>query len=126
MKKLLFNTLLIVAILCVAANVNAQTKREPIPKAPLAEISLSPCGYGFNANVYYHGTTSPIIGAYPYEIWLGGTMVDSGTISHGGSTPWVLSACTTYTFKFYGSWASTSVTSTLTVTTDGCGGVFIC
>lgn len=126
MKKSLINTLLVTAFVFCAVTVNAQTKREPIPKAPLAEISLSPCGYGFNANVYYYGTTSPIIGTYAYEIWLGGTMVDNGNISHGGSTPWVLAPCTTYTFKFWGSWASSLVTSIQTVTTDGCGGVFIC
>jgi hypothetical protein len=94
-------------------------------RAPLAVVTPSPCGYGFTCSIDWLWG-GPASGSYPYEIWLLGTMVDSGNISDGNNTPWTLSPCTTYTFVFYGSWASSLPTQTLTVTTDGCGGVFLC
>ena len=74
-------------------------------RAPLAVATPSPCGYGFNVAVTFMG--SPISESYPYEIRVAGTttVVDSGTISHGNNTNWVLSPCTSYDFEFWGSWA---------------------
>lgn len=108
------------------ASQDAELTREPYTyKAPLAEAVLSPCGYGFSVGVIFAG--SPIVGSYPYEIRdMGGVLVDSGSISHGMNTTWVLSGCTTYQFEFWGSWACSTCSAVQTVTSDGCGGVFVC
>lgn len=94
-------------------------------RAPMAVVTPSPCGYGFSCDIdWLYG--GPATGSYAYEIWDGGTMVDSGTISDGDNTTWTLSPCTSYTFVFYGSWASSLPTQSLSVTSDGCGGTFVC
>ena len=95
-------------------------------KSPIAVADLSPCGYGFYVNIDLMGV--PSLEAYPYTISISGTstVVDSGTISNGSNTNWVLSPCTEYDFEFWGSEACSSCSTIQTLTTDGCGGVFIC
>jgi len=94
--------------------------------APVAELSLSPCGYGFYANITSNG--APVTGQYQYKITLKGTntVVDSGIISHGGNTSWNLNSCTEYDIEFWGNTVISTSTSTQTVSTDGCNGVFNC
>jgi hypothetical protein len=92
---------------------------------PLAAATLSPCGYGFNVSITWYGGSGGGPASYYYEIGpLGsGTPIDFGTISHGMNTPWVLAPCTTYEFSFF--WGGVSPAIQI-VTTDGCGGVFVC
>jgi hypothetical protein len=104
---------------------DSQLEQEPSQfKCPLAVATLSPCGYGFNVTITFAG--SPIAGSYPYTIKdMGGTLIDSGSISNGMNTTWVLGGCQAYEFEFWGSWCSSSSVVQI-ATSDGCGGVFVC
>lgn len=94
-------------------------------RTPLAIVNPVPCGYGFTCHIDLN-TGGPAPGSYYYEI-TDGTNTWNGYVSDGDNTPWVLSPCTSYTFTFWGITGPPSAsTQTLTVTTDGCGGNFLC
>lgn len=88
--------------------------------------SVTPCGYGFKVQFYYLGTGGMAIGVTkPYEIYnASGVLVDSGNVTHNGNTNWVLNPCEVYTVKIDAGPFTGIVT--YTVTSDGCGGLFIC
>lgn len=92
-------------------------------KCPAPTITLSPCGYGFKFNINRSGSVD--LGSYNYIIQNNatGVTVDSGIISNGMNTSWVLSPCTLYDVTIY-DWCVGPVT--ITVTSDGCGGLFLC
>lgn len=93
---------------------------------PLAVLDATACGYGFNCDIQWH-TGGQAVGSWNYEIWQNGSVVDSGSISDGDQTNWVLAPCTTSIIKFYGSWANSMIPSQILVlTTDGCGNNFVC
>lgn len=104
-------------------------KRNPAPieafPLPLAAATLSPCGLGFTVSITWFGAPGGGAGSYPYEIRPlgGGVPLDSGMISDGMNTTWVLAPCTAYEFSFW--WGGASP-ATQVVTTDGCGGIFVC
>lgn len=95
------------------------------PAMPIAEVTLSPCGNGFSAQISYMG--APMNGDYRYQIRIAGTniLVDEGTISNGENTNWVLESCTEYDFKFWGCNPS-NYSTVQTIRTEGCNGVFDC
>ncbi|MBL4708073.1 MAG: hypothetical protein JKY48_06500 [Flavobacteriales bacterium] len=88
----------------------------------------SPCGYGFNLGLNPPNTGTPI--QFPYEVWLNGQIQFSGTLVEGQNTDWnlnPLTPCTNYVFKFWGyGFQVGSPTNVVTVTSDGCGGNFVC
>lgn len=95
-------------------------------KAPYASIALTACGDGFKATITKMG--QPDNDSYPYEIREAGScnVVDSGMISDGQNTNWVLSPCTDYDFEFWGYSGCSTCSSVQTVCSDGCGGIYIC
>ncbi|MBL4709013.1 MAG: hypothetical protein JKY48_11315 [Flavobacteriales bacterium] len=95
--------------------------------APFIGVPL-PCGYGFKLGLNPPNQGSQI--QFPYEVWLNGQFQFSGTIMEGQNTDWIsnpLTPCTDYVFKFWGYGIPFGVpTNEVTVTSDGCGGIFIC
>ncbi|WP_075341714.1 hypothetical protein [Tenacibaculum agarivorans] len=91
--------------------------------------TISGCGGGFNVTIASESGFVPTGQLFSYEIYLedtypDGAILDSGEISSGENTNWVLAPCTTYVFVFHNTpW---SPTITVTGITDGCGGIFIC
>lgn len=92
----------------------------------IAVHSVTPCGYGFKVKFYYLGTGAMATGVTkPYQIFnSSGTLVDSSTVTHNGNTNWVLNPCEVYTVQIDAGPFTGIVT--FTVTSDGCGGTFIC
>lgn len=100
-----------------------------VGRIPLVTLTPSPCGYGFSCQLQHtNGTTAP--GSWPYDIEdSNGTTVDSGSITNGNNTNWVLSPCTSYTINFYGNYLSIISgipTQSITITSDGCGNNYNC
>ena len=108
---------------------NTPEEREAIKmRAPLAVVTPVACGYGFTCHIDWL-SGGAATGSYYYEI-TDGVNTWTGNVSDGQNTPWVLSPCTSYTFRFWGSWANPGPpnppSQTLSVLTDGCGGTFVC
>lgn len=113
---------------------NFLDRKSIYPKAPVWIGTPTGCGYGFNMFIAY--ITSPNTPAFGVSLYyeietMTGAVVDSGYVSHGINTNWVLSPCTTYKVKIWG-WGGNSTTwpngnnPPIIATTDGCGNVFIC
>ena len=99
---------------------------EEYPVAPIAELRIQPCGYGFYVEISNLG--GELNAPYMYEIRFAGTntVVHSGTITNGGHTAWSMTPCTLYDFEFWGLSTSTTYSTVQTISTDGCGGTFGC
>ncbi|WP_299336669.1 hypothetical protein [uncultured Psychroserpens sp.] len=106
-------------------------RKDKTESAPFAVASITGCGYGFKVDMTLFALSSSQ--QFNYEVWdvSGTNLINSGTVSQGMNTDWVLSPCTTYQFRFWG-WPWTGPltghqpSQVLTATTDGCGNVFIC
>ena len=100
-----------------------------IAKCPL-RIKPTACGHGFTVFVYNYGNpTTPVTGVSVYYQILtipSAVVVDSGYISHGMNTNWVLSPCTNYTFRIYPCKGNLTYFIDVVAQTDGCGGIFLC
>lgn len=95
-------------------------------RAPYAIATPAPCGYGFTVAISFMG--NPATEPYSYAIKCTGlnTVVDSGTISNGEYTNWVLDPCTSYDFEFWGSMACPDCSTVQTIYSDGCDDLFDC
>ena len=93
-------------------------------KCPPTTFALSPCDRGFRVSATYNG--SPVGFTYPYTITnvATGIVEDSGTIIHNQTTTQVLSHCTLYEVSLYDPCGS--VTTILTLYSDGCNNTFLC
>ncbi len=108
-------------------NFNKEINQEDIEfKAPYAIANLTPCGNGFVVGITTGGEPSPL--SFQYEIRISGTSTveDAGMISDGGSTNWVLDPCTIYDFEFWGYSGCSTCSETQSISSDGCGGIFLC
>jgi len=99
-------------------------------KSPWYFPTISGCGEGFKVTIQT-GTSgnAPLDQLFYYQIFLadtypGGAIVDSGAISGGENTNWVLEPCTEYVFVFCNTFSSPTIS--ITGISDGCGGIFIC
>jgi len=101
---------------------NGVARRRQV-KCPAPTITLSSCGLGFKFTITRGG--SPDNGNFNYNVKTtqGGVSVDSGIISYGQNTNWVLTGCTSYDVEIF-DWCVGLVT--ITVTSDGCGNLWVC
>lgn len=110
----------------VTSSGNRTTIKKKFKFPTIGVHSVTPCGYGFRVKFYYLGTGAMATGVTKsYQIFnSSGVLVDSSIVTHNGNTNWVLNPCEVYTVQIDAGPFTGVVT--FTVTSDGCGGTFIC
>ena len=111
-------------------------KRGGGPECPASYITVTPCFDKFNFQLHYGpngtGGVSPWCFSYVLKNSSGTTIQSGSNIFHGGATipSSLVTQCQTYTLEFTGCCGSiytdATFSNTLTLQSDGCGGIWNC